>query len=455
MSKAKGALHCRHSLHSAILVLVFLVFTFSLLNAITLDAQDVADSWRLPLDGEWFDPRYLVFGYWRPGWGGYHLGDDVWRDYEAEVYAAAKGKVVHRRCTRRMACVVVIEHNLPDGDYCSVYWHLRPEGLIEKDDDVEKGEPIGYLADVKKYPAIQTTHLHFEIVSGPYDPENPRKFTKGYGSKEDVDLRYSPYHFITSDNLLIDEYTPFFEKSPSKGWRRILKGYSGRAYHAFANNDNVPTHLGTWNLNSIRNYKEGRFKAGKYEVWVYIPAGKNKTSNAKYAIYHDGKLNYFTIDQSLYFNEWVSLGTFYFSGKGDEYVRLDNNTGEPRSLRRMVVYDAIKFEYRPVSSWAKAYGGAGGDYAYSIQQTTDGGYIVAGATNSFGAGSSDFWVLKLDSNGDIPDCPIIGESNAIMNDTNAIVTDTNVTGIDTNVIPLESAATGSDTNTIVTEVCTY
>jgi hypothetical protein len=51
--------------------------------------------------------------------------------------------------------------------------------------------------------------------------------------------------------------------------------------------------------------------------------------------------------------------------------------------------------------WARGYGGRGGDAAYCVQNTTDGGYIVAGCTNSFGAGGCDFWVLKLDSNGGV------------------------------------------------------
>lgn len=51
--------------------------------------------------------------------------------------------------------------------------------------------------------------------------------------------------------------------------------------------------------------------------------------------------------------------------------------------------------------WAKTYGGIGNDYASSIQETSDGGYIVAGYTNSFGAGGLDFWILKLDGSGNI------------------------------------------------------
>jgi uncharacterized delta-60 repeat protein len=53
------------------------------------------------------------------------------------------------------------------------------------------------------------------------------------------------------------------------------------------------------------------------------------------------------------------------------------------------------------SFWAKSYGGSSSDVAYSIQNTSDGGYIVAGTTDSFGAGSNDAWVLKLNSTGSI------------------------------------------------------
>jgi hypothetical protein len=54
--------------------------------------------------------------------------------------------------------------------------------------------------------------------------------------------------------------------------------------------------------------------------------------------------------------------------------------------------------------WQKTYGGSENDttiYTNSIQQTADDGYILVGDTNSFGAGGVDIWVLKLDSNGNI------------------------------------------------------
>src|SRR5690606_37373183 len=52
--------------------------------------------------------------------------------------------------------------------------------------------------------------------------------------------------------------------------------------------------------------------------------------------------------------------------------------------------------------WEKSLGGDGEEYAYSIQQTTDGGYIIAGYSNSADGdvpethdGSIDFWIVKL------------------------------------------------------------
>lgn len=57
--------------------------------------------------------------------------------------------------------------------------------------------------------------------------------------------------------------------------------------------------------------------------------------------------------------------------------------------------------------WQKSYGGSSTDEAYSIHQTTDGGYIVAGTSTSNNGdvtenhGYSDFWIIKLFDNGDM------------------------------------------------------
>ena len=60
----------------------------------------------------------------------------------------------------------------------------------------------------------------------------------------------------------------------------------------------------------------------------------------------------------------------------------------------------IKTNEEGATLWTEIFGGGGNDQGYSVQQTTDGGYIIAGNTNSFGAGNTDIYLIKTDSNGD-------------------------------------------------------
>ena len=72
----------------------------------------------------------------------------------------------------------------------------------------------------------------------------------------------------------------------------------------------------------------------------------------------------------------------------------------------------VKFDHLGEVQWAKAIGKSsrGHEEAHSVQQTTDGGYIVAGRTTGYGAGGNDVFLLKLNRSGDIEWARTLGEN---------------------------------------------
>ena len=60
----------------------------------------------------------------------------------------------------------------------------------------------------------------------------------------------------------------------------------------------------------------------------------------------------------------------------------------------------VKTDAQGDTQWTRVYGAEAPEYCYSGQETAEGGYILAGFTQSFGAGNTDIWLVKTDAVGD-------------------------------------------------------
>jgi len=102
--------------------------------------------------------------------------------------------------------------------------------------------------------------------------------------------------------------------------------------------------------------------------------------------------------------QWTkTIGGEYFDGGSSLIQTADGGyaiAGHTRSFGAGGddVY-VVKLDANGNLQWTKTIGGKNDDAGYSLIQTSDGGYAIAGSTKSFGAGGKDVYVVKLDRNG--------------------------------------------------------
>ena len=87
--------------------------------------------------------------------------------------------------------------------------------------------------------------------------------------------------------------------------------------------------------------------------------------------------------------------------------------GKTGDLNAPTLYDIvlIKTNGNGIAAWNKTFGGSGIDFADSVQQTSDNGYIIAGTTNSFGSQGTS-WLIKTNSTGEIDRNQVYGWTNS-------------------------------------------
>lgn len=299
------------------------------------------------------DPNYHLDsnngGAWHTGedWNGTGGGDT---DLGDPVYAVAHGRVVASgHYTPSWGNIVLIEHRLPDGYLVwSQYAHVR-DRFVAAGDIVSRGQQIGTIGkgDQDRWPA----HLHFEIRTQDIPPD---VWFPNVRNKEWVMNNYTqPTAFINSHLAGASVYKPapvkqeivvdsengdpaagVFTKAQSPHWWSAPRGFRGSTLWTYASRDQEEC-WGEWRPNLP--------EAGRYEVFAFMPRENATTCSARYQVNYSGGQKQVVVDQSPYFDQWVSLGVYPFEAGNNGFLRLSDVTGESWGLRRQIAFDAAKW----------------------------------------------------------------------------------------------------------------
>lgn len=142
---------------------------------------------------------------------------------------------------------------------------------------------------------------------------------------------------IDKSGVIIDDLNPCFTRSATNSWFELNTGYAGHAVFTYVW-DKPSESIGTWRLNVTR--------AGKYEIFVHIPADIGLMSqNAPYVVRSGGKETNVNLDLKGK-SGWISLGEFDLVRGSDQWVKLSDASGEPYTDTngKRVVFDAIRLD---------------------------------------------------------------------------------------------------------------
>jgi len=271
-------------------------------------------------------------------------GIDFGMNYGETIYAAGSGTVYFSGWSTGWGYQVILQH--PDGQggyYYTRYAHLAyyfpPQGAV-----MGNGSPIGYADNTGNSTG---NHLHFELYHNGLNAENSIHFTPIYGVRTNGilynDSDFNVDNWVNHDRFdgstpTVDDRDPEF--STTGWWSTAAYGFdrgglsNARTYWTYSNGATV----------SSRAYWRPNLPASRYyAIYVFIPNNYANTKRAHYVIrYYGGSENKY-IDQSIYYNDWVQLGTYYgWAGTGTLTVELWDDTGEPVGSR-YIAADAVMF----------------------------------------------------------------------------------------------------------------
>jgi len=177
--------------------------------------------------------------------------------------------------------------------------------------------------------AATTHHGTFYLTSGLHEVKV--EYYEHYGVAS-IKVWWTPG--APTYEVIVDELDPGFTWGGPLIWRHSAYiGYRGHMYW---------TRNSTYNVYNYAIWRPSLPAPGYYEVYAFIPHNYATTRRARYRIFHNGMRHDSIVNQYIYYDRWVSLGTYYFRADGSEFVFLSDNTREPY-LSRYIGFDAIKF----------------------------------------------------------------------------------------------------------------
>ncbi len=238
----------------------------------------------------------------------------------------------------------------------------------------------------------------------------------GYGVK---------YPSGLNDTLIMEQAAVYLLKTDAKGNKVWEKSFGGLSMSACSGYDNIICTLNQDNpsgwLTETVGHSVQQTSDGGYIITGRYHTGKlhNRTSSSDYQQFEydkgdevyliktdaNGNMQWNKTFDGEEYNEvgrsvqQTSDGGYFIVGTTSSYGVSPYSVKELGQLAPQDVY-LIKTDANGNKVWKKTFGGTHIDMAFSGQQTSDGGYIVAGLTASLsGNGVEDVYLLKIDANG--------------------------------------------------------
>ncbi len=176
---------------------------------------------------------------------------------------------------------------------------------------------------------------------------------------------------ILATFILLSFYVISFAQAPDTLWTRTYGGERNDVAYSVQQTDDMGYIIGGYTYS---------FPIGNWNMYLIKT---DSLGDSVWARAYGGSLNdYGTSVQQCFDGGHVISGRTNSYGNGglDSYVIKTDPNGD--------------------TLWTRTYGGALDDYGTEMRQTADSGYVIAGRTASFGAGSMDVYMIKTDANGD-------------------------------------------------------